>query len=91
MEDLEVSVVSPHKFNGCGLVISSEVIKSGVNIPKSVFFVQVLGNSIGEKMTKRIKIEDDIRPSDRNQEVYEYINTATWSSAPWLRSLDVVS
>ena len=58
---------------------------------KSVFFVQVLGNSIGEKMTKRIKIEDDIRPSDRNQEVYEYINTATWSSAPWLRSLDVVS
>ena len=37
--DLEVSIISPHKFNGCGLVISSEVIKSGVNIPKSVFFV----------------------------------------------------
>lgn len=34
----EVSVI-PHKFNGCGLVISSEVIKAGVNIPKSVFFV----------------------------------------------------
>lgn len=29
----------PHKFNGCGLVISSDVIKSGVNIPRSVFFV----------------------------------------------------
>lgn len=37
--DLDVRIVSPHKFNGCGLVVSSEVIKSGVNIPKSVFFV----------------------------------------------------
>jgi len=39
VEDLEVTVVQPHKFNGCGLVISSEVIKAGVNIPPSVFFV----------------------------------------------------
>ena len=38
-DELDVSVVSPHKFNGCGLVISSEVIRSGVNIPKTVFFV----------------------------------------------------
>lgn len=38
-EDLEVLVAPQHKFNGCGLVISSEVIKSGVNIPRSVFFV----------------------------------------------------
>ena len=38
-EDLEVLVAPQHKFNGCGLIISSEVIKSGVNIPKSVFFV----------------------------------------------------
>jgi len=38
VEDLDIRIVSPHKFNGCGLVISSEVIKSGVNIPKSVFF-----------------------------------------------------
>jgi len=37
--DLNVSIINPHKFNGCGLVISSEVIKSGVNIPSSVFFV----------------------------------------------------
>jgi len=37
--ELDVKIVSPHKFNGCGLVISSEVIKAGVNIPKSVFFV----------------------------------------------------
>ena len=36
---MDVSLIAPHKFNGCGLVISSEVIKSGVNIPKSVFFV----------------------------------------------------
>ena len=39
VDELDVRIVSPHKFNGCGLVISSEVIKSGVNIPKSTFFV----------------------------------------------------
>jgi hypothetical protein len=39
ISELEVNIISPHKFNGCGLVISSEVIKSGVNIPKSAFFV----------------------------------------------------
>ena len=39
VEDLDVSIIQPHKFNGCGLVISSEVIKAGVNIPQSVFFV----------------------------------------------------
>jgi hypothetical protein len=38
-DELDIQMVSPHKFNGCGLVISSEVIKSGVNIPQSVFFV----------------------------------------------------
>lgn len=37
--DLEVVNISPFKFNGCGLVISSEVIKAGANIPRSVFFV----------------------------------------------------
>ena len=37
--DLDVSIISPHKFNGCGLVISSEVVRAGVNIPKSVFFI----------------------------------------------------
>lgn len=39
VDDLDVRLIQPHKFNGCGLVISSDVIKSGVNIPKSVFFV----------------------------------------------------
>jgi hypothetical protein len=38
-DELDVRVLPQHKFNGCGLVISSEVIKAGVNIPKSVFFV----------------------------------------------------
>ena len=37
--ELDVRIAPQHKFNGCGLVISSEVIKSGVNIPRSVFFV----------------------------------------------------
>ena len=38
-DELQVIVSPTHKFNGCGLVISSEIIKSGVNIPRSVFFV----------------------------------------------------
>ena len=38
-DELDVQIMPQHKFNGCGLVISSEVIKAGVNIPKSVFFV----------------------------------------------------
>jgi len=38
-DELDVRIMPQHKFNGCGLVISSEVIKAGVNIPKSVFFV----------------------------------------------------
>lgn len=36
--ELNVIQLPQHKFNGCGLVISSEVIKAGVNIPQSVFF-----------------------------------------------------
>lgn len=39
VEHLDVQIVPTHKFNGCGLVISSEVIKSGVNIPHSTFFI----------------------------------------------------
>tara|TARA_R100001594_G_scaffold61044_2_gene95063 strand:+ start:6784 stop:7737 length:954 start_codon:yes stop_codon:yes gene_type:complete len=38
-DELDVRVLPQHKFNGCGLVISAEVVKAGVNIPKSVFFV----------------------------------------------------
>lgn len=39
VNNVELSIIQPHKFNGCGLVISSEVIKAGVNIPQSVFFI----------------------------------------------------
>ena len=39
VEDLDIQQTTQLKFNGCGLVISSDVIKSGANIPKSVFFV----------------------------------------------------
>jgi len=37
--ELDVITLPQHKFNGCGLVISSEVIKAGANIPKGMFFV----------------------------------------------------
>ena len=37
--DLDVQTTTQLKFNGCGLVISSDVIKSGVNIPRGSFFV----------------------------------------------------
>lgn len=39
IEELELSLVSPYKFNGCGLIISSDIIKSGVNIPRSIMLV----------------------------------------------------
>lgn len=35
----DIETISPFKFNGCGLVIASEIIKAGINIPKAVFFV----------------------------------------------------
>ena len=45
MEEINSDVESPqiettnnYKFNGCGLVMSSELINSGVNIPASCFF-----------------------------------------------------
>jgi len=38
-ESPEVIILPQHKFNGCGLIISSEVIKAGANIPKGMFFV----------------------------------------------------
>tara|TARA_R110001592_G_scaffold274197_1_gene541162 strand:- start:2465 stop:3424 length:960 start_codon:yes stop_codon:yes gene_type:complete len=38
-DELSVKIIPQHKFNGCGLVISSEIIRAGVNIPKSVFFI----------------------------------------------------
>ena len=65
VNELDVRIVSPHKFNGCGLVISSEVIRAGVNIPKSVFFVhedtaflnvmqRMFGDSVPQYVIKNI-------------------------------------
>jgi len=39
VEELDVRMTTDLKFNGCGLVISSDIIKAGVNIPKAVWFV----------------------------------------------------
>jgi len=39
VDELDISIIKPHKFNGCGLVISSEVVRSGVNIPRVSFFI----------------------------------------------------
>ncbi|OUU63068.1 MAG: hypothetical protein CBC24_09480 [Candidatus Pelagibacter sp. TMED64] len=65
VEELDVRTLNQFKFNGCGLVISSEVIKSGVNIPRSVFFVhedtafqnsmiRLFGNSIPQYVIKNV-------------------------------------
>ena len=65
VEDLEILQLNQFKFNGCGLVISSEVVKAGANIPKSVFFVhedtafqnsmiRLFGNSVPQYVIKNI-------------------------------------
>jgi len=86
VSELEVNIISPHKFNGCGLVISSEVIKSGVNIPKSAFFVhedtafmlmtqKVLGN-IPQYHFKNILLVHNRKHKDkRNHIINETGNT----------------
>ncbi len=65
VEDLDVRVLNEFKFNGCGLVISSALVKAGVNIPRSVFFVhedtafqnvmiRLFGNSIPQYVIKNV-------------------------------------
>lgn len=39
VENLEIINIKPHKFNGCGFVISSEAVKAGVNVPLGAFFI----------------------------------------------------
>ena len=74
--DLDVQVVNPYKFNGCGLVISSEVIKAGVNIPKSVFFIhedtafmnvmqKILGGSVPQYLIKNILLVHNRKHPDK--------------------------
>jgi len=75
--NLDVKILPQHKFNGCGLIISSEVIKSGVNIPKSVFFVhedtafmlmtqKVLGNIPQYAIKNILLVHNRNHPSKRN-------------------------
>lgn len=77
VQSLDLSIVSPHKFNGCGLVISSEVIKAGVNIPKSVFFIhedtafmlmtqKVLGNIPQYHFRNILLVHNRKHPEKRN-------------------------
>jgi len=74
---LDTHIVKPHKFNGCGLVISSEVVKSGVNIPKSVFFVhedtafmlmiqRILGNIPQYHIKNILIVHNRNHPNKRN-------------------------
>ena len=78
-EELDVKILPQHKFNGCGLVISSEVIKAGVNIPRSVFFVhedtsfmlmtqKVLGN-IPQYVIKNILLVHNRKHPDKRKHV----------------------
>ena len=73
----EVAILPQHKFNGCGLVISSEVIKAGVNIPQSVFFVhedtafmlmiqKVLGNIPQYVIRNILVVHNRNHPEKRN-------------------------
>ena len=65
VEELDCKQTQQLKFNGCGLVISSDVIKAGVNIPRGCFFIhedtgfmlllqQMLGSSIVQYIFKNI-------------------------------------
>lgn len=51
VEELEITNIKPHKFNGCGFVISSEAVKAGVNIPKGTFFID---DTALQNMARRI-------------------------------------
>lgn len=77
VEELGIVNIQPHKFNGCGLIISSEVIKSGINIPKSVFFVhedtsfmlmtqKVLGNIPQYHFKNILLVHNRNHPKKRN-------------------------
>mgnify|MGYP003114910628 CR=1 FL=1 len=65
VEELDVRQTNNLKFNGCGLVFSSEIVKSGINIPRGSFFIhedtafmqllqRMYGNSIVQYIFKNI-------------------------------------
>ena len=78
VEELDIRVTDSYKFNGCGLVISSDLIKSGINIPRSVFFIhedtaflnsmtKMFGNSIPQYIIKNILLVHNRKhPQKRN-------------------------
>jgi len=78
VEELDVQIAKQYKFNGCGLIISSEVIKSGVNIPRSAFFVhedtaflnsmiKMFGGSIPQYIIKNVLLVHNRKhPEKRN-------------------------
>tara|TARA_Y100000114_G_scaffold142913_1_gene149963 strand:- start:686 stop:1636 length:951 start_codon:yes stop_codon:yes gene_type:complete len=77
VEELNVIQIQPHKFNGCGLVISSEVIRSGVNIPNSSFFIhedtsfmimtqKILGNIPQYHFKNILMVHNRKHPNKRN-------------------------
>jgi len=98
--ELDVRILPQHKFNGCGLIISSEVIKAGVNIPSSVFFVhedsafmwmtnKVLG-TIPQYVIKNILlVHNRNHPDKRNYvkgEVGETMNNKRRSNSWYVRA-----
>ncbi len=65
--ELDVQVSNSFKFNGCGLAFSSELVKCGANIPRSVFFIhedtsfmlsiqKMFGDTIPQYIIKNILI-----------------------------------
>lgn len=77
VEELDLSIIHPHKYNGCGLIISSEVIKAGVNIPQSVFFIhedtafmlmtqKILGNIPQYHFKNILVVHNRKHPNKRN-------------------------
>ena len=80
VEEIDVKVLNQYKFNGCGLVISSEIIKSGVNIPRSVFFIhedtaflhslqKMFGDSIPQFVIKNILLVHNRKHPDKRKYV----------------------
>ena len=51
VEDLDIINVKPHKFNGCGFVISADAVKAGVNVPRGAFFID---DTALQQMAQRI-------------------------------------
>ena len=86
VEELDVRVVSPYKFNGCGLVISSDIIKSGVNVPRAIMLahedtafqnslIRMFGTSIPQFVIKNVLLVHNRKhPKKREYVLGEDVN-----------------